>query len=201
MLIGRLCGLRFIKMGKQKITSVQITLVQSLTKQGRSSSEISKITEIPNSTLYRYLSDENLKKAKQSDLQYYYKNQESCKQKSRDNNKKNRMRNNKRAVEKRRKLRFEVLKHYSKDVPECACCGEKIIEFLTIEHIENNGADHRKTIFPTQLPLWLIKNHFPKGFGVLCLNCNCAKGFFGICPHQKLVPELPAQADLPTPYK
>ena len=190
MLIGQLSGGRNKKMGKQKITHIQIELIQRLAKQGHAKPEIHKITGIPRSTLFRYISPENLEKEKQRDIRYYYKNQESCKQKSRAYNAKNRIRNNKRAVERRRKLRFEVLKHYSKDIPECACCGEKIIEFLTIEHTENNGADHRKTVSISQLPLWLIKNHFPKGFGVLCLNCNCAKGFFGICPHQKQVPTL-----------
>jgi len=32
---------------------------------------------------------------------------------------------------------------------------------------------------------WLKKNNFPKGFQVLCMNCNFAKGKLGKCPHQK----------------
>ena len=33
---------------------------------------------------------------------------------------------------------------------------------------------------------WLKKHGFPKeGFQLLCYNCNCAKGFFGKCPHKK----------------
>lgn len=32
---------------------------------------------------------------------------------------------------------------------------------------------------------WQRKNNYPKGFQVLCHNCNLAKGFYGKCPHQK----------------
>ncbi len=31
---------------------------------------------------------------------------------------------------------------------------------------------------------WLITNNFPKGFQILCWNCNYAKGVFGECPHK-----------------
>lgn len=32
---------------------------------------------------------------------------------------------------------------------------------------------------------WLKNNGFPKkDFQLLCFNCNCAKGFFGMCPHK-----------------
>ena len=30
-----------------------------------------------------------------------------------------------------------------------------------------------------------IKNNFPKGFQILCHNCNIAKGHYGKCPHEK----------------
>ena len=36
-----------------------------------------------------------------------------------------------------------------------------------------------------RLSVWMIKNNFPKGFQVLCHNCNLAKGFYGKCPHEK----------------
>ena len=32
---------------------------------------------------------------------------------------------------------------------------------------------------------WLVTNNFPKGFQILCSNCNFAKGVLGKCPHQK----------------
>ena len=71
---------------------------------------------------------------------------------------------------------------------KCACCGEDRIEFLTIDHINNNGNIHRQTkgLSPgTQSYLWLMREGFPEGFQVLCYNCNNAKHIYGTCPHQK----------------
>jgi hypothetical protein len=72
---------------------------------------------------------------------------------------------------------------------KCACCGETIIEFLTIDHVNNNGAEERKETKQGtggKLYRWLIKHNFPKdNYQLLCYNCNCAKGFFGYCPHNK----------------
>lgn len=67
---------------------------------------------------------------------------------------------------------------------KCACCGETIQQFLTIDHINNDGNEHRKEI-GNHLYGWLINNAFPKGFQVLCMNCNFGKRLNGgICPHQ-----------------
>lgn len=64
---------------------------------------------------------------------------------------------------------------------KCACCDESSIEFLTIDHINNDNKSGGK------LYRWLIKNNFPKeNYQILCYNCNYAKGFFGYCPHNKL---------------
>lgn len=68
---------------------------------------------------------------------------------------------------------------------ECKCCGEKTVEFLQIDHIENNGAEHRKTLKRGSMYPWLKKNKFPPGYQVLCCNCNWAKSRYGACPHQR----------------
>jgi hypothetical protein len=72
---------------------------------------------------------------------------------------------------------------------KCVCCGENRFEFLTIDHINNDGAIERKNTNQGtggKLYRWLIKNNYPKNnYQLLCYNCNCAKGFFGYCPHQK----------------
>jgi len=76
-----------------------------------------------------------------------------------------------------------ILRHYSKtNPPSCECCGELHIEFLTIDHINGNGAKHRLKIGP-HINRWLIKNNFPPGYRVLCFNCNCSLGHCGYCPH------------------
>jgi hypothetical protein len=87
-----------------------------------------------------------------------------------------------------RKIKIVVLEHYSGIPPKCACCGESRLEFLSIDHINNDGAKQRKEIgkkYGSTFARWLIKNDFPDGYQILCFNCNCAKGFFGYCPHQK----------------
>lgn len=84
------------------------------------------------------------------------------------------------------KLRKEVLTHYGGNPPKCACCGESHYEFLSIDHINNDGKQHRKQVgIGMRMYYWLRKNNYPKGFQVLCFNCNLAKGFSGKCPHQK----------------
>lgn len=75
------------------------------------------------------------------------------------------------------------LDHYGNTT--CACCGEKRMDFLCIDHINGGGNKHRREI-GTNLIRWLIKNNLPEGpYRVLCHNCNFAIGAYGICPHEK----------------
>lgn len=75
-----------------------------------------------------------------------------------------------------------VLDHYGK---KCVCCGETNLKFLTIDHINGGGTKHRKKIKGEKITTWLCKNNFPKGFQVLCFNCNWGKHINGgICPHK-----------------
>jgi hypothetical protein len=71
---------------------------------------------------------------------------------------------------------------------KCACCGEGHLEFLSIDHMENEGAAHRKKLTGDprngkNFYYWLRKNNFPPGYQVLCMNCNFALGHNGFCPH------------------
>jgi len=70
-------------------------------------------------------------------------------------------------------LKLEVFSHYGN---KCACCGIDKPECLTMDHINNNGAEHRKQI-GTQIFPWLRKNNYPEDFQILCYNCNYAKQF------------------------
>lgn len=68
----------------------------------------------------------------------------------------------------------------------CACCEERESRFLTIDHIHNDGAEHRRVVPASCLYRWLIKNSFPEGFQTLCHNCNSGKHLNGgICPHKQ----------------
>lgn len=68
----------------------------------------------------------------------------------------------------------------------CAYCGETIEVFLTIDHINNDGGKHRKSLRKNSkcqtginIGAWLRKNNYPSGFQVLCVNCNHAKSRIG----------------------
>lgn len=82
----------------------------------------------------------------------------------------------------RRDMRLEVIDAYGG--PICVCCGEKERKFLCIDHVNNDGSSHRKEVQGGMLYNWLKKNNYPKGFQVLCCNCNFGKHLNGgICPH------------------
>jgi hypothetical protein len=73
--------------------------------------------------------------------------------------------------------KLQVINHYG---GKCAICGELDPDLLTIDHINNDGAKHRREIGiknGNELYCWLIKNNFPPGFQVLCWNHNAKKGF------------------------
>lgn len=83
-----------------------------------------------------------------------------------------------------KKIRYEVMSHYSKGEPCCACCGEKNYMFLTIDHINGGGRKHRQIVKADKLPTWLRKNNYPAEYRILCYNCNNACGAYGFCPHE-----------------
>ncbi len=80
------------------------------------------------------------------------------------------------------RLRLKAIEHYG---GKCACCGEKRNEFLGIDHIDGGGTNHRKEL-KVSIYRYLSRNNYPKGFRVLCHNCNLSLGFYGYCPHKKL---------------
>ena len=80
--------------------------------------------------------------------------------------------------------RNQVFNYYGN---QCSCCGENILDFLEIDHINADGNKHRKQInkYGSQFYRWLIDNNFPDGFRTLCSNCNKARyKNNGVCPHE-----------------
>ena len=75
----------------------------------------------------------------------------------------------------------------------CNCCGEIIPEFLTIDHVNNDGAEHRRTklrkngtagLSNTYLYAQIIAENFPDKYQLLCMNCNLGRERNGgVCPH------------------
>jgi hypothetical protein len=87
------------------------------------------------------------------------------------------------------KLKKEVLEYYGNGKLSCLCCGESIYEFLTIDHINNDGNEQRKIVRRTghNIYRYLKKNNYPIGYQTLCFNCNSGKQINkGICPHKTL---------------
>lgn len=94
---------------------------------------------------------------------------------------------NKRTREIWHKLRIEIFDRYGWS---CKCCGETIKEFLSLDHINNDGyldknpGGSKKS--GKELYLLVKKNNFPDTFQTLCMNCNWGKKIGnGICPHNK----------------
>lgn len=66
----------------------------------------------------------------------------------------------------------------------CAYCGDIRLLFLTIDHINDDGAEHRRlqrsgNNHGHNIYAWLRKNKYPTGFQTLCYNCNCTKTKIG----------------------
>jgi len=83
-----------------------------------------------------------------------------------------------------RRLKCEIYAAYGGSI--CACCRETEPAFLTIDHINNDGAEHRRQVGMGWYFLrWLKTNNYPPGFQILCHNCQWGKRTYGMCPHQK----------------
>lgn len=84
----------------------------------------------------------------------------------------------------RQSVRAKVIAAYG---GACACCGETEPLFLAVDHINNDGAARRRELNMkggSGFNSWIIKNNFPDTLQLLCHNCNCAKGYYGRCPHE-----------------
>jgi hypothetical protein len=76
---------------------------------------------------------------------------------------------------------------------KCECCGESILDFLAIDHINGDGSIKRKRgehFTGDKMYRWLKKNNYPEGLRVLCHNCNWgAYVNGGVCPHKNKTKE------------
>lgn len=93
---------------------------------------------------------------------------------------------------KRDRLKSEFLAAYGN---KCECCGETEPDFLTVDHKNNDGEEHRKKIAPTkkrggnssEVFRVLRKEGWPNYVRILCFNCNFGRrarpGFE--CPHKR----------------
>jgi len=128
--------------------------------------------EVPRQRERRASSPELMEKLRQDAKSYYWRNRE--KQVSVQ-----------RAY--RERCKQQVFDHYGRS---CACCGEDELVFLTLDHVNGDGAAHRKSVAGRSgfsIYTWIVKNNYPEGFQALCFNCNAAKRTMSECPHRAIV--------------
>ncbi len=70
----------------------------------------------------------------------------------------------------------------------CACCGEKELVFLSLDHIDGAGAAHRRS-FGDNAGRKILQELKAAGwptdkYRVLCMNCQFGTRFGRTCPHQ-----------------
>lgn len=89
------------------------------------------------------------------------------------------------------RLRQDMLDAYGRF---CRCCGETHEEFLALEHVNGDGAADRAESGRTNQDVLrrLKREGWPRDgrYTVLCWNCNCARGRYGYCPHERRTLEL-----------
>lgn len=92
-------------------------------------------------------------------ITYYLKHMEEVKKRHSEYHKKYRV-----------EIRFKVLLYYSNGSMKCAKCGYSDMRALSIDHINGGGNQHRiKTGYGDSYH-WLLKNNYPEGYQVLCMN-------------------------------
>ena len=70
-----------------------------------------------------------------------------------------------------RVLKLEMIATYG---GRCVICGESRWEFLTIDHINGGGTQHRASV-NGNLYSWLRRKGWPRDkYQLLCFNCNCS---------------------------
>jgi hypothetical protein len=87
----------------------------------------------------------------------------------------------------RQQLRLKAIAIYG---GKCACCGEATPEFLSFDHVRNDGAKDRRENGNKAVGYALYRRLAalakPDGrYQLNCHNCNGAKGYYGICPHKR----------------
>jgi hypothetical protein len=101
-----------------------------------------------------------------------------------------------------RKLKARAMEGYGGAF--CKCCGEDMLEFLTLDHINVDGKAQRQELGGRgkggRFYKLLADKGFPPGLQVLCMNCNWARHWSPnqLCPHEIARQEL---TQVPSAYQ
>ena len=67
---------------------------------------------------------------------------------------------------------------------KCNCCGERNPYFLSLDHVNNDGWVDKQELTSHQILRKAAREKYDSSkWQLLCMNCNFAKGHFGVCPH------------------
>ena len=118
--------------------------------------------------------------AQEGARKYREEHREGLKQAARDYYLTHKVESKERVTRNRKKRKIEALIHYGNGVLACVRCGFDDIRALTIDHINNNGAEHRRELFGRNKPdprlgSWLRARDYPDGYQTLCMNCQFIK--------------------------
>ena len=74
-------------------------------------------------------------------------------------------------------VKKEVLAYYGNGICACTKCGYLDVRALTLDHVNNDGAEQRKLGQRTGIALYynLRKKGYPRGYQTLCMNCQIIK--------------------------
>ena len=74
------------------------------------------------------------------------------------------------------KLKLNVIAYYSQGNMACSRCGFADIRALSVDHINGGGTKHRSEVGEGRaFWRWLVKNNYPEGYQILCMNCQFIK--------------------------
>lgn len=71
-------------------------------------------------------------------------------------------------------LKEKAISYYSDGKMCCKQCGYNDIRALALDHVDDGGGKHRKTV-KVSIGAWCRTQKYPPGFQVLCMNCNWIK--------------------------
>ena len=128
---------------------------------------------------------------------YKEEHKEELKQKAKKNRGKNKeiikirnhqhyLHNKEKRKEQRKHKKYDCFVHYSLyDYPQCSYpeCNITDLDMLCIDHINNNGVEHRKEVnaYGSTFYEYLIRNNYPEGYQDLCANHNQKKEMERYC--------------------
>ena len=127
-------------------------------------------------TRHRFWYKKNIVRIRRLCRNYYSKNKNRILVKNEQWRRRNLQKWSKMTSENHQRLRLDTMKHYSPNLV-CQKCGFGDIRALSFDHIKGGGNKQSKNTGRGSYNLcrWLKKKDYPKGYQILCMNCNFIK--------------------------